>query len=344
MALTLNSTPSSTKASALLPVSGRDELRHEGQEEQRHLRVEHVGPEAAAGRRPAGRSWPCRIAPAAARSALACGAPAPAGILQRRSTAGRPRPSHFSTVKAVADVASSAPTPERGREDVDEATGRDAQPATMPARAPSAASCHDVEHVGPGVRFSSQPAAMNEQCCSRAWRSARKNCGSRRRRGRCRRVHVQVRREAQAVQARGQHALARQVLQQPPSARAPARQVDEHDVGLRRLDLQARRCRPGPRPAAAPAHGPAPAARHGGPAHSAAAAASMPAWRMRAAGHLADAARARDQLARAAQRRAHRRAQPLAEAHRDAVEAAARCAAPRRARRRRLAPPAPPRH
>ena len=53
-------------------------------------------------------------------------------------------------------------------------------------------------------------------------------------------IDVQVRHKAQAIEAGGQHALLRQVLQQFPGALAgrPG-EVHEQDVGLRRLDLQA---------------------------------------------------------------------------------------------------------
>jgi hypothetical protein len=63
-------------------------------------------------------------------------------------------------------------------------------------------------------------------------------------------VDVQVRDEAQAVQAHGQDAVLLQVLDQRRRALARrAHQVDEQDVGLRRLDRPGRRCLAALRPA-----------------------------------------------------------------------------------------------
>ena len=135
-----------------------------------------------------------------------------------------------------------------------------------------------------------------------------------------RRIHIQMRDKTQAVQAGRLNAAIGQVLEQIGRPRfGRARQVNEDDIGVRRFDLQAvnasqpvgqplrqrmvlrqpldmvvqrmgSRCR-----------------QHTGLAHA-------------AAGHFADAVCARNEVTRAAQRRANRRAQPLAEAHRYAVK------------------------
>ena len=324
--LTLNSAPSSTKASALLLGLGRDELRHEGQEEDRDLGIEHVGPEAAA--EDALSAAPaCRPRRRAIRSGLTWRRLGQQQ-LHARPTPGRPRPTHLSTVNAVAEVASSALTPKRRREDMHEAAGRDAQPGHHAGpRAASAARCVTMYSTsGPGVRFSSQPAAMNSsRCCAsgmpalRPGRNARIAATARSTPAASTSRWVTKRRRYRPVASTP---CARQVLPAAPAdcSRAGPDQVDEQDVGLRRLDLQARRCRPGPRPAAAPARGPAPAGRRGGRARSDAAAASRPAWRIAPPAILRMRRARRDQFARAAQRRADGRAQALAEADRDAVE------------------------
>src|SRR3569623_1698106 len=88
------------------------------------------------------------------------------------------------------------------------------------------------------------PAAMKRTswCVSGIARSSRLEEGADRRdRGvDAGRVHVEMRDEAQAIQARRQYALRLQVVEQlrRPFARR-AHQVDEDDVGMRRLDLQA---------------------------------------------------------------------------------------------------------
>src|SRR3990167_2660107 len=169
-------------------------------------------------------------------------------------------PAHLSRLKAVADAANKAPTPKAAATMWTKQPAVIPSPATMPARAPLRSECVTTYSTsGPGVRLSSQPAAMNSRSCevsgmvfSCGGRSVRAGARGARLTGRrlgkeathrgdgvidtCR-VHVQVGDKTQADQAGGQHAVGFQEIQQ---RRATAiGHVDEDDVGLGRLHRQA---------------------------------------------------------------------------------------------------------
>src|SRR5688572_22276052 len=119
-------------------------------------------------------------------------------------------------------------------------------PPTMPARAPDRSEFATMYSMsGPGVRFSSQPAAMKASRWGRSGIVSSLGSGDEEGTDRGDRavhaggIHVQVRHEAQAVQAGGQDASCLQVLEQRRRARdGLPLQVDEDDVGLRRFHLQ----------------------------------------------------------------------------------------------------------
>src|SRR4051812_8075589 len=233
--LMLNSARSSRNASVLSPASGAMNCGTKARK-----KIATFGFSTLVQKPP--RKTACRLASGAScasvrRSAAVSGARA---MSRRQPTQSRyAAPSHLSAVKAVAEAASSAPTPSAAAHTWTKHPAVMPGPATMPARAPERSDCVTMYSTsGPGVRFSSQPAAMNSNrwcrsgmACSGAEETADRgdravDAGL---------VDVQVRDEPQPVQARRQDAVLLQVLDQRAGAftRSPG-EVDEHDVGLRR--------------------------------------------------------------------------------------------------------------
>src|SRR6185369_8182623 len=134
----------------------------------------------------------------------------------------------------MADAASSALTPSAAAKMCTKQPAVMPSPAITPAFAPARSEFVTMYSTsGPGVRFSSQPAAMNSSRCCASGMEEAPHGGDRA--GYARGVDVEVGRETQAVQAGGQHAVGFEVLEQLGRAFAcRAREIDEDDVRLRR--------------------------------------------------------------------------------------------------------------
>ena len=78
-------------------------------------------------------------------------------------------PAHFNTVNAVADAAINALTPSAAANTWTKQPAVIPRPATTPALAPERSALLTMYNTsGPGVRFSSNPAPMNNRRC---WKS-----------------------------------------------------------------------------------------------------------------------------------------------------------------------------